>query len=84
MDIPFSPSLVDYVTRLTDAYKVTKFISGKPTIVKDYKVVLIYLPLVLPLTKKWCVFEGPLEDPKVIASLFNLHLLANLCTLALI
>ena len=32
VDIPFGPSMVDYVARLTDAHEVIKFIGGKPTI----------------------------------------------------
>ena len=77
VDITFGPSVADYATRLIDPVEVTKFIDDKATILKYYKLTLIYLPIVLPLTKKCCVFEGPLEDPKVTDSLFKLTPLPN-------
>ena len=49
---------------------------------KDYKVALIYLPLVLPLITHWCVFEGLLEDPNATSSLIKLYPLAKLWALA--
>ena len=55
VDIHFGPLVADYATRLTDSREVTKFIGGEPTILKDYKVTLIYLPIFLPLTKKMCL-----------------------------
>ena len=62
MDIPCGPLVVDYAKHLTDTRKVTNYISGKNTN-KDYNIKIIYLLLVLPLTKKCSVIEGPLEDP---------------------
>ena len=51
VDIPCGPLMVDYTTHLTDAHEVTKYLCGKSKN-KDYKVPIIYLPLVLTLTKK--------------------------------
>ena len=76
VDISFGPSVADYFTRLTDAYKVTKYLCSK-TKTKDYKGAIIYVPLVLPLTKKCSIVEGSLENPDVISYLIKRQPLAK-------
>ena len=61
---------------MTDAHKVTKYFCGKAK-TKDYKVAIIYIPLILPLTIKCSVIEDLVEDPDVISSLIKLDPLAK-------
>ena len=51
VDIPYNPLVVDYFTRLMNACEVTKYLCIKSKN-KGYKVAIIYLPRVLPFTKK--------------------------------
>ena len=82
VDTPFGPLMADNFTRLTDAHEVIKYLCGKSK-TKDYKVVIIYLPLILPLIKRYCVIEGPLEYPDVISYLVKLRPLAKRWALSL-
>ena len=83
MDTPFGPLVADYSIHLVDAREVTEYIYGKAK-TKKYKASVIYLPLVLPLTKKCTVLEGPMEDPDVISSLTKIHPLAKLWAFSLV
>ena len=82
IDIPFDPLVADYTTCLMDACEVTKYLCGKAK-TKNYKVIIIYLPLVLPLIKNCKIIEGPLEDLYVISYLIKLHLLVKLWVLSI-
>ena len=80
--IPCGPLVVDRSNLLTEFHEVTKYLCGKSKN-KDYKVTIMYVPLVLPPTKKICTIEGPLKDPNVISCLMKLHPLAKIWALSL-